>query len=70
MGERLDYAAYGGSIVMGVNGVLIKPHGRSNAKAIMNSVRVARAAAQENILSIFREDAVHAQAAAVASGRD
>ena len=52
---RLDYAEYGGSIVMGVNGVLIKPHGRSNATAIKNAIRVARSSAEKDIISIFKE---------------
>lgn len=55
VGNRLDYAEYGGSIVLGVNGVLIKPHGRSNAKAIKNSIRVARSAVEQDIMAIFRE---------------
>jgi glycerol-3-phosphate acyltransferase PlsX len=55
IGNRLDYAEYGGSIVLGVNGVLIKPHGRSNAKAIKNSIRVARSAVQGELMSVFRE---------------
>src|SRR4051812_10773413 len=55
IGSRLDYAEYGGSIVMGVNGVLIKPHGRSNAKAIKNSIRVAKSAVERDILAVFRK---------------
>ena len=55
IGDRLDYAEYGGSIVMGVNGVLIKPHGRSNAKAIKNAIRVAKSAVEQDIMSVFRE---------------
>lgn len=55
IGDRLDYAEYGGSIVLGVNGILIKPHGRSNAKAIKNSIRIARSAIEGNVMSVFRE---------------
>ena len=55
IGKRLDYAEYGGSIVMGVNGVLIKPHGRSNAKAIKNSIRVAKSAVEQDVMGVFRE---------------
>jgi glycerol-3-phosphate acyltransferase PlsX len=55
LSARLDYAEYGGSIVMGVNGVLIKPHGRSNAKAIKNSIRVAKSAVEQDIMAVFRE---------------
>ena len=52
---RLDYAEYGGSIVMGVDGLLIKPHGRSNAKAIKNAIRVARSAVDQDVMTIFRQ---------------
>jgi glycerol-3-phosphate acyltransferase PlsX len=52
--NRLDYAEYGGAIVMGVDGILIKPHGRSNAKAIKNAIRVARTAVDQDIMAIFR----------------
>jgi glycerol-3-phosphate acyltransferase PlsX len=54
LANRLDYAEYGGAIVMGVDGVLIKPHGRSNAKAIKNAIRVARTAVEQDIMTIFR----------------
>ena len=55
IGDRLDYAEYGGSIVMGVDGILIKPHGRSNAKAIKNAIRVAKSAVEQDIMKVFRE---------------
>ena len=40
--KDLDYAEYGGAPLLGVNGVVIIGHGRSNAKAIMNAIRVAK----------------------------
>jgi glycerol-3-phosphate acyltransferase PlsX len=52
---RLDYAEYGGSIVMGVDGLLIKPHGRSNAKAIKNAIRVAKSGVEQDVMTIFRQ---------------
>lgn len=55
IGNRLDYAEYGGSIVMGVDGILIKPHGRSNAKAIKNAIRVAKSAVESDVMAVFRE---------------
>ncbi|MEA2574621.1 MAG: phosphate acyltransferase [Chloroflexia bacterium] len=55
IGDRLDYAEYGGSIVMGVDGLLIKPHGRSNAKAIKNAIRVAKSAVEQDVMNIFRQ---------------
>jgi glycerol-3-phosphate acyltransferase PlsX len=39
--RRLDYAEYGGAPLFGVNGVCVIAHGRSNARAITNAVRVA-----------------------------
>ncbi|OEG00356.1 phosphate acyltransferase [Vulcanibacillus modesticaldus] len=39
----MDYTEVGGAPLLGVNGAFIKAHGSSNAKAIMNAVRQARA---------------------------
>jgi len=39
--RRHDYAEYGGAPLLGVDGVCIICHGRSDARAIMNAVRVA-----------------------------
>jgi phosphate acyltransferase len=39
--RRLDYSEYGGAPLLGVNGGCIVCHGRSNAKAIRNAIRVA-----------------------------
>ena len=40
--KDLDYAEYGGAPLLGVNGVVIIGHGRSNVKAIKNAIRVAK----------------------------
>lgn len=40
--KELDYAEYGGALLLGVNGVVIIGHGRSNVKAIKNAIRVAK----------------------------
>jgi glycerol-3-phosphate acyltransferase PlsX len=40
--KRLDYSEYGGAPLLGVRGVCIICHGRSNANAIKNAVRVAK----------------------------
>lgn len=37
----LDYTEYGGVPLLGVNGVVIKAHGSSNAKAICNAIKSA-----------------------------
>jgi phosphate acyltransferase len=41
---RLDYAEFGGAPLLGVQGVVIIAHGRSNARAIRSAIRVARRA--------------------------
>lgn len=40
--KELDYSEYGGAPLLGVNGVVIIGHGRSNIKAIKNAIRVAK----------------------------
>ncbi len=39
--KELDYAEYGGAPLLGVNGMVIIGHGRSNARAIRNAIRAA-----------------------------
>jgi glycerol-3-phosphate acyltransferase PlsX len=55
--RRLDYAEYGGALLMGVDGVVVVGHGRSNAKAIKNAIRQAREAVQGNVLDVIRAGA-------------
>ncbi|MDD5505977.1 MAG: phosphate acyltransferase PlsX [Candidatus Omnitrophica bacterium] len=40
--KEIDYAEYGGALLLGVNGVVIIGHGRSNKRAIKNAIRVAK----------------------------
>ena len=40
--KEIDYAEYGGALLLGVNGVVIIGHGRSNLRAIKNAIRVAK----------------------------
>jgi len=40
--KKLDYSEYGGAPLLGVDGVVIIGHGRSNARAIKNAIRVAK----------------------------
>lgn len=52
--DRLDYASFGGATLLGVDGVCIIAHGRSNAKAVKHAIRVARQAAQEDIVGAIK----------------
>ena len=58
--KRMDYAEYGGGPVLGVQGVVVKAHGRSNARAIRSALMVAYQAASHDMLAAFT--AVGAQA--------
>ncbi|MEJ2688407.1 MAG: phosphate acyltransferase PlsX [Deltaproteobacteria bacterium] len=47
--KRVDYAEYGGAPLLGLNGTGIICHGRSNAKAIHNAIRVAKELVANNV---------------------
>jgi phosphate acyltransferase len=47
--KRVDYSEYGGAPLLGLNGICIICHGRSNAKAIRNAIRVAKNFAEGGI---------------------
>ncbi|MDQ6759845.1 MAG: phosphate acyltransferase PlsX [Acidobacteriota bacterium] len=47
--KRVDYSEFGGAPLLGVKGVCIITHGRSNANAIKNSIRVAAEFAGANV---------------------
>lgn len=51
----VDYAEYGGSLLLGVNGVVVICHGRSNAKAIKNAVRLAAHSVKEGVLDSIKQ---------------
>ncbi|GAB4409444.1 MAG: phosphate acyltransferase PlsX [Anaerolineales bacterium] len=53
--HRLDYAEYGGAPLLGVDGVVIIAHGRSNAKAIRNAIRVAERAVNGRIVEQIKQ---------------
>jgi glycerol-3-phosphate acyltransferase PlsX len=47
--QRTDYSEYGGAPILGFKKLAIKAHGRSNAKAIANAIRVAADSTRQNI---------------------
>ncbi|MFP5245579.1 MAG: phosphate acyltransferase PlsX [Thermoanaerobaculia bacterium] len=53
--KRTDYSEYGGAPLLGVKGGCIISHGRSNAKAVKNAIRVARDFSQNRIDTKIRE---------------
>lgn len=54
--KRVDYSEYGGAPLLGVKGVSIICHGRSNANAIKNAIRVAAEFAQGGINERIEEE--------------
>ncbi|MCL5256533.1 MAG: phosphate acyltransferase PlsX [Chloroflexi bacterium] len=52
--SRLDYAEYGGAPLLGVNGVGIIAHGRSDAKAVRNAIRAAKHAVEEGTVEAIK----------------
>jgi glycerol-3-phosphate acyltransferase PlsX len=47
--RRTDYSEYGGAPLLGVNGLCVICHGRSNAKAIANAILVVKREHQEHL---------------------
>ena len=61
MRERIDYAEYGGAPLLGVKGVTIIAHGRSDARAISSAVRFAKRMVEADINRHITEE-IHALA--------
>ncbi len=55
MAHQLDYAEYGGALLLGVDGVVIVGHGRSNAKAVKNAILRAREAVEAQVIPTIKE---------------
>lgn len=53
--KMVDYDEFGGAPLLGLNGVCIKAHGRSNPKAYKNAIRVAKEAVQADLVSCIRK---------------
>ena len=53
--KSMRYEEYGGANLLGVNGVVVIGHGRSDATAVKNALRVAKTAASSGLLAGMRE---------------
>lgn len=53
--KRMDYKEYGGALLLGINGGVVKAHGSSDAKAIKNAVLQARKIAEGRIVERISE---------------
>ena len=61
--KRVDYSEYGGAPLLGVKGVVIICHGRSNDNAIRNAIRVACESASEHVNDRIAAEIVRTSAA-------
>ena len=52
--KKMDYSEYGGSVLLGLDGTVVKAHGSSNAKAFYSAIRQAKIAGEENIVQTMR----------------
>jgi len=52
---RLDYREYGGAPLLGIDGVVIVGHGRSDALAIRNAIRVAAQTVENGVLEAIKQ---------------
>ena len=50
-----DWEQYGGAPLLGFNDLCIKAHGRSNARAITNAIRVADKALSGNLYGLISD---------------
>lgn len=53
--RKLDYNAYGGAPMLGVEGAVVKAHGSSGDEAIKNAIRQAREMLAGNVVEKIRE---------------
>jgi glycerol-3-phosphate acyltransferase PlsX len=52
--RRLDYAEYGGAQLVGVDGIVVIGHGRSNGRAVFSAIRAARDAVENKVIETLR----------------
>ena len=51
--DRIDYRKTGGALLLGVSGEVVIAHGRSDAEATMNAIRVAARAADQGVSKVI-----------------
>ncbi len=55
MSETMDYKSVGGAMLVGINGVVIKAHGNSDAYSFKNAMRVAHQMVENNVVNKIKE---------------
>jgi glycerol-3-phosphate acyltransferase PlsX len=54
--KRMDYTEYGGALLLGVNGGVVKAHGSSNAKAILSTLRQAVSFIEGDVVNVIKDE--------------
>lgn len=54
--NKLNYENFGGSPLLGVDGISVKAHGRSRRIAIKNAIKVAYELAKNNLIENFKQE--------------
>ena len=53
--KKMDYAEYGGSVLLGLNGTVVKAHGSSSAHAFYSAIRQAKIAGEKEVIKKMKE---------------
>ena len=59
MSETMDYKSTGGAMLLGINGVVIKAHGNSDAYSFKNALRVAKQMVDYQVVNQIKESLAH-----------
>lgn len=54
--KKMDYAEYGGALLLGVNGIVVIGHGGSNEKAIRSAIALSKRFIKENVLGKISDE--------------
>ena len=54
--DRIDWREFGGAPLLGIEGVAVVAHGRSDARAMKNAIRVAREAVENQLVGKIRAE--------------
>ncbi len=56
LAQRLSYDEYGGAKLLGINGVVVISHGKSNAKAIKNAIQFSYETVKNEVVAKIKEE--------------
>ena len=56
MKEKMDYKSYGGAMLLGVNKVVVKGHGSSDARSFYHAIRVTYELIKKDMINKIKEE--------------